>query len=99
MRSCGANPFSQAICTRRRRAPHPAAPVRPRSTEARGGDERLFALVAALALACVRCATAEVPHAAPHEPIDAGVSGGEDASPVESAPADPDATAPTSDAV
>jgi hypothetical protein len=51
----------------------------------------------ALALACARCATAEVPHAAPREPIDAGLSS-EDASAGEPAPA-ADASAPTGDAV
>jgi hypothetical protein len=55
-------------------------------------------LATALALACVRCATAEVPHGAPHPIVDAGASGGEDASPAAPASDAAEATAPTDDA-
>jgi hypothetical protein len=72
--------------------------VRPRFTEAGGADGRLRWLGIALALACARCATAEVPHAAPREPIDAGLPS-EDASLGPPASADPDASASKGDAV
>jgi hypothetical protein len=71
---------------RRRDAPCPAATVGPLSTD----SERLLrALAAAVALSCARCAIAEVPHAAPHEPIDAGLSSDE-ASAAQPPPAKPD---------
>ena len=47
----------------------------PRSTDRRGGQRRVpGALAVAFALVGTQCATAEVPHAAPHEAAEAGAS-------------------------
>jgi hypothetical protein len=71
--------------------------VGPPSTERRGGPGWVpGALATALALVCTQCATAEVPHAAPHEPADGDAAAIEDGSADQPEPTAIDAGTPSS---